>query len=63
MGENGMKSEANKNIALIAGQIANGGRTIIFSGVGLPTESGIPDHCSKGCIWDQFRPVYYNECM
>ena len=58
-----MDSETKEKIEKIAGQIAKGGRNIIFTGAGISTESGIPDYRSKGGIWDQFRPVYYDEFM
>ena len=32
-------------------------------GAGISTESGISDYRSKGGIWDQFKPVYYDEFL
>ncbi|MBI9083156.1 MAG: Sir2 family NAD-dependent protein deacetylase [Desulfobacterales bacterium] len=50
-------------IAAIAGKIAEGGRNLFFTGAGISTESGIPDYRSQGGIWDQFRPVYFDDFM
>ena len=63
MDGNNIESEAMEKVDQIASHIAKGGRNIIFTGAGISTESGIPDFRSKGGIWDQFRPVYYEEFM
>ena len=52
-----------KEISLIAQKISEGGKTIVFTGAGISTESGIPDYRSQGGIWDKFRPVYFDEFM
>jgi NAD-dependent deacetylase len=52
-----------ERIHRIAEKLAGGGRSIVFTGAGISTESGIPDYRSKGGIWDKFRPVYFNEFM
>jgi len=53
----------NKEISLIARKISEGGKNVVFTGAGISTESGIPDFRSKGGIWDQYRPVYFDEFM
>jgi NAD-dependent protein deacetylase/lipoamidase len=52
-----------EGIALIADQIAKGGKNVVFTGAGISTESGIPDFRGKGGIWDRFQPVYFDEFM
>ena len=47
-----MKSGIEK----IAGWIAASKKTVIFTGAGLSTESGIPDFRSPGGLWDQYNP-------
>ena len=50
-------------ISEIARKISEGGKNVIFTGAGISTESGISDYRSKGGIWDQFKPVYYEEFL
>lgn len=49
--------------ARVARKISEGERNVIFTGAGISTESGISDYRSKGGIWDQFKPVYYDEFL
>ena len=53
----------NEKILLLARKIAEAGKNIVFTGAGISTESGISDYRSKGGIWDQFRPVYFQDFM
>ena len=53
----------DKNISLMAQEIAEAGRNVIFTGAGISTESGIPDFRSQGGIWDKYRPVMFDEFM
>ncbi len=36
--------------------ITNSNKTVVFTGAGASTESGVPDFRSPGGIWDQFDP-------
>ena len=58
-----MENEVADKISLVAREIKKGGKNIVFTGAGISTESGIPDFRSKGGIWDQYRPIYFDEFM
>ncbi len=49
-------------IKQIADKMATG-QNIAFTGAGISTESDIPDYRSQGGIWDEFKPVYFDEFM
>jgi len=36
-------------------------RTVVFTGAGMSTESGIPDFRSPGGIWSRMKPIYFDE--
>lgn len=53
----------NVKLAEIAQNIKKSGNNVVFTGAGISTESGISDYRSKGGIWDQYQPVYYDDFM
>jgi NAD-dependent deacetylase len=42
--------------AQIADWVKSSRRTVVFTGAGMSTESGIPDFRSPGGVWDRFDP-------
>jgi len=42
--------------AQIADWVLSSRRTVVFTGAGMSTESGIPDFRSPGGVWDRFDP-------
>ena len=58
-----MENAVVDKISLVAREVRKGGKNIVFTGAGISTESGIPDFRSKGGIWDQYRPIYFDEFM
>jgi len=45
-----------EKIKQVAQWIIHSKRTVVFSGAGLSTESGIPDFRSPGGVWDRYNP-------
>ncbi len=52
-----------KGIDKIASALREHGKVVFFTGAGISTESGIPDYRSQGGIWEQFRPIYFDDFM
>jgi NAD-dependent deacetylase len=58
-----MMAENVEKIEKIAAAVVQHKKCVFFTGAGISTESGIPDYRSKGGIWHQFKPVYFDEFM
>jgi NAD-dependent deacetylase len=48
-------------IADLRDLIAHASRTVIFTGAGISTESGIPDFRSPGGIWTKNQPIQFQD--
>src|ERR1043166_4537898 len=51
----------NSRTAALARMLAEAKRTVVFTGAGISTESGIPDFRSLGGIWTKMMPIYFDE--
>lgn len=45
----------------IAGKLKDARCTVVFTGAGISTESGIADFRSPGGVWSRYRPVMYQD--
>jgi len=50
-------------IRTVADWIQQSKSTVVFTGAGISTESGIPDFRSPGGVWTKYRTVYIDEFM
>ena len=53
--------DQTEQIAALRRMIGRASRAVVFTGAGISTESGIPDFRSPGGIWQQMRPIYYQD--
>ena len=56
---NAVMSAISRLAALLAGSV----RTVVFSGAGMSTESGIPDFRSPGGVWSRMKPIHFDAFM
>lgn len=52
----GIESELEQALDLIAGWVHQSEKALVFTGAGISTESGIPDFRSPGGIWEKYDP-------
>ena len=46
---------------LLARELRNASRIVVFTGAGISTESGIPDFRSPGGVWSKMKPIMFQE--
>ena len=54
-------SATEPEIANLAGLLRESRRTVVFTGAGISTESGIPDFRSPGGIWTKMAPIEFQD--
>ena len=50
-------------ISRLAALLTGSTRTVVFTGAGMSTESGIPDFRSPGGIWSRMKPIDFDTFM
>ena len=50
-------------IPRLAALLADSTRTVVFTGAGISTESGIPDFRSPGGVWSRMKPIDFDSFM
>lgn len=53
--------DQDEEIEALRRMIGEARRVVVFTGAGISTESGIPDFRSPGGIWQQMKPIYYQD--
>jgi NAD-dependent protein deacetylase/lipoamidase len=56
-------SAAMSAIPRLAALLAGSARTVVFTGAGISTESGIPDFRSPGGVWSRMKPIDFGSFM
>ena len=49
------------DIAALRALLDAANRVVVFTGAGISTESGIPDFRSPGGVWDQMKPILFQD--
>ncbi len=47
----------------LAGHLRSSRNTVVFTGAGISTESGIPDFRSPGGLWTRMKPIMFQDYM
>ncbi|MBX9699209.1 MAG: Sir2 family NAD-dependent protein deacetylase [Acetobacteraceae bacterium] len=55
--------DQSDDIAALRRMIEAARRAVVFTGAGISTESGIPDFRSPGGIWQQMKPIYFQDFL
>jgi NAD-dependent deacetylase len=50
-------------ISRLAALLAGSAKTVVFTGAGISTESGVPDFRSPGGIWSRMKPIDFDTFM
>lgn len=56
-----MTTQEQEGAARLGEMLRRSKRTVVFTGAGISTESGIPDFRSPGGIWTKMMPIYFDE--
>src|SRR5262245_44944949 len=51
------------DVERVARWITSSRSTVVLTGAGISTESGIPDFRSPGGVWTRYRTVYFDEFL
>ena len=57
------EQEFEQGVRRTAELILESKHSVVFTGAGISTESGIPDFRSPGGIWERYTPIYYDEFL
>jgi NAD-dependent deacetylase len=50
-------------ISPLAALLFGSARTVVFTGAGISTESGIPDFRSPRGVWSRMKPIHFDTFM
>jgi len=58
-----MSMSVPPNLGRLVALLAEAQNAVVFTGAGISTESGIPDFRSPGGVWDQMKPIEFDDFM